>query len=99
MPTGLKRYQQGGDTHFVTFSCDRRAPLLAEPGAYEFFEQVLERTRKRHGLQIFGYVLMPEHVHLLTAEPPNFLLETFIKVVKQETSKKLKGVARKHFWL
>ena len=99
MPTGLKRYQQNRDAHFVTFSCDQREPLLAQPGAYEVFEQVLERTRKRHRLLIYGYVLMPEHVHLLTAEPPKTLLETVIKVVKQETSKKLNAAGRKHFWL
>ena len=26
MPLGLKRYQQEGDDHFVTFSCYRREP-------------------------------------------------------------------------
>lgn len=97
MPTGLKRYQANRDAHFVTFSCYRREARLAETGAYETFARVFEQARKRHGLLVYGYVLMPEHVHLLTAEPPVTLLATVLKVAKQESSKKLRGEHR-HFW-
>jgi hypothetical protein len=35
MPLGLKRYQQEGDDHFITFSCHHRNPvkrgLVMEP--------------------------------------------------------------------
>ncbi|MGI4853421.1 MAG: transposase [Janthinobacterium lividum] len=97
MPTGLKRYQANRDAHFVTFRCYRREARLAEPGAYETFVWVFEQARKRHGLLVYGYVLMPEHVHLLTTEPPMTLLATVLKVAKQESAKKLRGQHR-HFW-
>jgi putative transposase len=31
MPLGLKRYQQEGDDHFITFSCHHRKPYLDTP--------------------------------------------------------------------
>ncbi len=40
---------------------------------------------------------MPEHVHLLINEPPNILLDQWIKSFKQSTSRKLKG-SRDQFW-
>ena len=29
----------------------------------------MERVRRSFGLQVYGYVVMPEHVHLLLSEP------------------------------
>jgi REP element-mobilizing transposase RayT len=34
------------------------------------FEAGLERVRRGFGLCVYGYVVMPEHVHLLISEPP-----------------------------
>jgi putative transposase len=31
--------------------------------------RALENTRRRYGFRVFGFVLMPEHVHLLLSEP------------------------------
>jgi putative transposase len=69
MPTGLTRYQQAGDFHFVTFSCCHRLPYLGEPLRRELFERSLEAIRQRYRLFVIGYVVMPEHVHLLVSEP------------------------------
>ena len=68
MPWGLKRYQQARCLHFITFSCYRRDPLLGRP-ARETFESKLERVRTWYGFYITGYVVMPEHVHLLVKVP------------------------------
>ncbi len=97
MPIGLKRYQQTGDFHFITSSCYQRLPYLAGPLAKQTFEEILETLRKRHGFYIAGYVLMPEHVHLLLSEPKQITLASVIRVLKGETSKRLKGT-RDQFW-
>jgi putative transposase len=70
MPFGLKRYQTAGHDHFLTFSCYDRKPYLRSAAARDLFEQSLERTRRKYGFDIFAYVVMPEHVHLLVSEPP-----------------------------
>ena len=97
MPSGLKRFQKAESLHFITFSCFHRLPLLEAPGARETVEAVLEQTRARHDARVYAYVLMPEHVQLLINEPPPIPLAQFLKVVKQITSRKLRG-ARESFW-
>jgi putative transposase len=89
MPSRLKRYQTAGDTHFVTFSCFQRQPLLNNSAAKTTFEKALERVRRCYGLLIFGYVVMPEHVHLLVSEPERKDLATAIKSLKQGVARRL----------
>src|SRR5215469_7342078 len=71
MPLGLKRYQQEGDDHFITFSCYRREAYFTTAGAKDRFLDSLELTRRNYCFEILGYVVMPEHVHLLVSEPLN----------------------------
>lgn len=60
MPWGLKRYQETGDLHFITFSCYQRQPFLSTPNACRAFDQTLEDVRRWYGLHVKGYVVMPE---------------------------------------
>jgi len=69
MPSGLKRYYGGGDLHFITWSCYRRQPLLGAPALRDSFLTVLDLMRNRYRFAVIGYVVMPEHVHLLVSEP------------------------------
>jgi putative transposase len=98
MPKNLVRYQKCGVFHFITFSCYRRQPLLSNPAAYRTFERELERARVRFRFVVAGYVLMPEHVHLLVGETQIAALSTAIQVLKQQTSKKLKPCGDLQFW-
>jgi REP element-mobilizing transposase RayT len=70
MPPRLERRQQTGDLHFITFSCHGRQPYLSTPHTASVFEHSLESTRLKYQFNLFGYVVMPEHVHLLLSEPP-----------------------------
>ena len=54
MPSGLRRFQQTGQMHFVTFSCYRRQPKLSSPQARSVFERSLERTRRAYGFCVAG---------------------------------------------
>ena len=98
MPSGLKRYQQTGDFHFITFSCYRRLPLLETPRAKGTFEETLERVRRWYGLFISGYVVMPEHVHLLISEPERSTLAVAIQMLKQITGRELRPAGGRSFW-
>jgi REP-associated tyrosine transposase len=82
MTRGLVRYQQGGGFHFVTFSCFHRLPLLGTACARELFESALERIRVRYQIAVAGYVVMPEHVHILMSEPRNGLLARALQALK-----------------
>ncbi|HXM64085.1 MAG TPA: transposase [Terriglobales bacterium] len=94
MPTGLQRFQQSGQSHFLTFSCHRRQPKFANPEAYDLFLQCLEDMRRRFAMCIYGYVVMPEHVHLLVNEPQHATLAEAIHFLKLSFAKRLPN--RKH---
>jgi len=96
MPPRLERRQQTGDLHFITFSCHGRNPYLASALAASTFERSLELIRTKYKFQIYGYVIMPEHVHLLLSEPPTHPLSTVIGSLKRSVSKHL---AERPFWL
>jgi putative transposase len=84
---GLKRYQFTGDLHFITFSCFRLQPYLRSVAARFLFEQTLERMRQRYDFYVVGYVVMPEHVHLLVSEPANAPLSKALLALKLSVSK------------
>jgi putative transposase len=98
MTKGLVRYQKCGVFHFLTFSCYRRRALLGSNAAYCFFECDLEAVRQQYGFVVAGYVLMPEHVHLLVSEPHDVSLAVALQVLKQQTSKRLKKSGDTQFW-
>ena len=66
---GLTRFHQSGQSHFVTFCCYHRRRSLATDESCRIFESALERERRRYNFYVYGYVVMPEHVHLLLSEP------------------------------
>lgn len=49
--------------------CYRRKPLLCNPVRRGLLLAVLELMRVRYRFAVIGYVVMPEHVHLLISEP------------------------------
>jgi len=92
MPWGLKRYQQTRQLHFVTFSCYHRNPLLANSQACDIFVRTLETVRRWYGFWLIGYVVMPEHVHLLLSEPESKNLALALQMLKQMVSRNLRPV-------
>ena len=95
MPRGLVRYHHTGNFHFITFSCFHRLPYLASPQACELFESALERIRQSCRLVVAGYVLMPEHVHLLIGEPCNGTIASAIRALKLSVTLRS---AERPFW-
>jgi putative transposase len=86
MPKGLVRYQSTGDFHFLTFSCYHRQPHFNTAASRDLFENALERTRVRYKFVVAGYVVMPEHVHLLVSEPLNGQLARAVQALKLSVS-------------
>ncbi|MBV8051966.1 MAG: transposase, partial [Acidobacteriaceae bacterium] len=98
MPPKPKRYQHQRSLHFITFSCYQRMKLLDSVPARETFERELELVRRWYGFYINGYVVMPEHVHLLISEPERGELSVVIQMLKQITSHELKTPDQRRFW-
>ena len=94
MPTGLTRYHGTGDLHFITCSCYQRQPLLATASSRDLFLKILEETRQKYIFGVAGYVVMPEHFHLLVTEPQRANLSIVVQVLKQRVARALLLVLR-----
>jgi REP element-mobilizing transposase RayT len=89
MPWGLTRFHHSGQSHFITFCCHHRHRLFTTDASRSIFESALERVRRSFRLQVYGYVVMPEHVHLLLSEPQQGTLADALKALKQGVSRRL----------
>jgi putative transposase len=95
MRNPLRRHYGRGDLHFVTFSCYRRRGFLGTRRARDRFVKVLDEVRSRHAFRLIGYVVMPEHVHLLLSEPKTITPSKILQVLKQKASRVLRGRGKK----
>src|SRR6202046_2067090 len=89
MPSGLHRTYGAHHLHFVTCSCYRRLPFLGTARNRDRFLSILEQTRQRYRFVVVGYVVMPEHIHLLLTEPDVGTPSTVMQVLKQRSARAL----------
>jgi putative transposase len=89
MPDRLHRYYGAGYLHFITTSCYQRRPLLGTARSHDLFLEVLESVRRRYRFVVVGYVVMPEHVHLLLGEPERGNPSVVMQALKQGFARRL----------
>ena len=58
-------YDLPGHAHFLTYSCYRRLALLAKDRSRGWVIEALQEAREKMDFDLWAYVIMPEHVHLL----------------------------------
>ena len=88
MPKKLKRFYEFPHLHFITFSCHRRLPLLAKARRRDALLRIIEEVRHRYRFPVLGYVVMPEHVHLLIGLPEKADPSIALKVIKQTSARR-----------
>jgi putative transposase len=87
MKPRLRRRYGLGQLHFITCSCYRRMPLLGTERARHLFLKILGEVRERYDFALLGYVVMPEHIHLLISEPNVGNPSVVMQVLKQRVSR------------
>jgi putative transposase len=88
MPKGLERRYGEDDLHYITCSCYERRPFLGSPQRRDVFLDIFEQVRRRYRFIVVGYVVMPEHFHMLVSEPQKVNLSVAMQVLKQRVSNK-----------
>ncbi|HEY1936591.1 MAG TPA: transposase [Candidatus Angelobacter sp.] len=86
MPTGLRRFHSSGQEHFITCSCYHRQPFLASGRRRDLFLNIFEEVREKYQFVVWGYVIMPEHFHMLISEPKKRSVAIVMQVLKQRVS-------------
>src|SRR5438874_556069 len=61
----VRSYNEPGHAHELTFSCFRRLPLFSRDRTRQWLVEALESARQRRKLDLWAYVIMPEHVHII----------------------------------
>lgn len=51
--------------HYLTFVAFRRIPIFKDENICQFFIDALKETKEKHPFKLIGYVIMPDHVHLI----------------------------------
>jgi len=85
----LRHYDNLNTARFVTFCCYHRFELLVHQPVIEVFLDELDKLRNRQGIRIFGYVIMPEHVHLVLHPPDGLKLGPVIGALKSKTASRV----------
>jgi putative transposase len=91
MPKRLRRHYGQRHLHFLTFCCYHRRPYLETVRARNLFIKVLGEVRTKFKFLLVGYVVMPDHVHLLLSEPANATISDVLQVLKQRISQKMRA--------
>lgn len=65
MPSHLRRFDEPGHAHFWTISCHRRLGFFHDDGMKRIVCDGLSGMRDRFGICLVGYVVMPDHVHVI----------------------------------
>ncbi len=93
----LKRYDEPGHARFLTFSCYRQLPLLSKDRSRTWFLQALSAARIKHGFELWAWVIMPDHVHLLVVpKAPSARVTSILSAVKKTTGTKAIGYLRRN---
>lgn len=84
-----RRYNEPGHAHELTFSCFKRLPLLSKDRTREWLVSALDRARHVHSFDLWAYVIMPEHAHvLLLPKSDTYDISAILKSIKQPVARR-----------
>jgi putative transposase len=87
--TQLRHYDDLGTARFITFSTYQRQPLLSDETLIRICLRQVSRLRTERGIRVLGYVIMPDHVHLVLHPPDNCALGRVIGQMKGRASRQM----------
>jgi putative transposase len=83
----LKHYDNLGTARFVTFVCYRSGKYLNNNIARELLIDHIKSARIKHDFKLLGYVIMPEHVHLVMFPPDGMRMGYVIREIKSKMAR------------
>ncbi|OGY50178.1 MAG: hypothetical protein A3J59_00810 [Candidatus Buchananbacteria bacterium RIFCSPHIGHO2_02_FULL_56_16] len=65
MPGRLRKYHNESYVHFVTTVTFRRQPYFRDPQLCQILAANIRFYQQKFSLEVYGWVIMPDHLHLL----------------------------------
>ncbi len=81
-----KHYETESHAHYLTFGCYRRMWLFKDPTMYGKFLEIIDRNRKANVFELWAYVVMPNHVHLLIMPIGGYNISSILYRIKRPYS-------------
>lgn len=78
----------------INFTCFHRYYILRSENVIRLFLIELERARQVHAIKILGYVIMPNHVHLVLHPPERCQLGRVIGEIKARSAGRMLTILR-----
>jgi len=91
----LRHFDNLGTARFITFSCYHRLCLLNSDNTIIPFLEALEIYRRKYVFHIYGYIVMPDHVHLVLYPLRNMAMGSVIGEIKKRSSYKILSLWKK----
>ena len=85
----LKHFDGWGTVRFVTFGCHRRISLLVDEEVIRIVLKHVAWARGYYGFRLFGYVVMPEHIHLVVWPEKLIKLGDVIGTIKWRSAREI----------
>jgi putative transposase len=95
MPFYKRRYSPG-QLQFITPSTYRPTPLFLSERFRRCFTETLSETRAEREFLLLGWVLMPDHFHLLLKPEPAEATSRIVKRLKEETARRILTMLHEH---
>ena len=83
-----KRWDVPGEAHYLTFSCFERRAFLSKDRSRQWFLSALACARSRNPFDLWAYVIMPEHVHLLILPHDAITISSILTSIKQPVTRR-----------
>ena len=86
-----------GHAHELNFTCYRNRPFLSNDRTCTLLAEAIEKARTLHEFDLWAYVFMPNHVHLLiwpTRE--TYSISAILQSIKQSVARRIMIHLREH---
>ena len=87
------KYNIQNDIHFVTTNTSNRLPIFKDDRCCQILIDNLKFYRNKYQLKYFGYVIVPDHIHILIwfdlEKYPELTISKIIQGIKSYTAKEI----------
>jgi putative transposase len=83
--------------HELTFACHNNRPFLLNSHFCQYLADAIVKARSAQQFDLWAYVFMPDHVHLLIRPRlQEYSISNILKTIKQSTARKVLSHVRWH---
>jgi len=91
------RWEAVGHAHELTFTCYQSRAFLSKERTCSYLVDSINRAREKHEFDLWAYVFMPNHVHLLIfPKQEQYSISGILQSIKQPVARRAVNYLREH---